>query len=88
MRSSELDVDLVVFVDVGGDVLAEGAEPGLRSPLCDAVMLAVAGRLARAGRPVLIGVFGTGCDAELTTAEVLTRLAARCGRRGPAARAG
>jgi hypothetical protein len=72
---SILDRDLVVFIDVGGDVLANGDEPGLRSPLCDAVMLAAAARLGRLGTPVLCGVFGTGCDAELTPAEVLARLA-------------
>ena len=65
----------MVFVDVGGDVLAHGDEPGLRSPLCDAVMLAAAARLGRLGTPVLGGVFGVGCDAELSPAEVLTRLA-------------
>ena len=43
--------DLIVFVDVGGDVLAQGDEPGLRSPLCDAVMLAVAERLAARRAP-------------------------------------
>lgn len=70
-----LGCDLVVFVDVGGDVLAQGDEPGLRSPLCDAVMLAAAGRLGRLGMPVLAGLFGVGCDAELTPAEVMARLA-------------
>ena len=39
-----LDCDLLVCVDVGGDVLALGDEPGLASPLCDAVMLAGAQR--------------------------------------------
>ena len=73
--ASVLGCDLVVFIDVGGDVLAQGDESGLRSPLCDAVMLAVAGRLGRIGQPVLGGVFGMGCDAELTQAEVLARLA-------------
>ncbi|MGH2855866.1 MAG: DUF1152 domain-containing protein, partial [Solirubrobacteraceae bacterium] len=83
-----LQRDLVVLVDVGGDVLAQGDEPGLRSPLCDALMLAVGGRLAAAGQPVLLGVFGLGCDSELTRDEVLDRLAlvARadglCGVRG------
>ncbi len=37
-----LGCDHLVFIDVGGDVLAAGDEPGLRSPLCDAVMLAAA----------------------------------------------
>jgi hypothetical protein len=70
-----LGCDLVVFVDVGGDVLAHGHEPGLGSPLCDATMLAAAARLARAGRPVLAGIFGIGCDGELTVPEVNERIA-------------
>jgi hypothetical protein len=70
-----LGCDLTVFIDVGGDVVACGDEPGLRSPLCDAVMLAAAARLSLAGKPVLAGIFGIGCDAELTPAEVLARLA-------------
>ena len=86
--AAKLDADLVVFVDVGGDVLARGDEPGLRSPLCDALMLAAAARLAGDGRSVLAGVFGIGCDAELTPDEVLDRLSAvaaaagLCGARG------
>jgi hypothetical protein len=68
--------DLLVFVDVGGDALAHGGEPGLASPLCDAVMLAAADRLAEAGGPpVLGGIFGPGCDGELTPDELLDRLA-------------
>jgi hypothetical protein len=83
-----LKCDLVVLVDVGGDVVAHGDEPGLRSPLCDAVMLAAGGRLSTSGQPVLLGIFGIGCDAELTTDEVLARLAivagagGLCGARG------
>ena len=73
--AAALDCDLVVFIDVGGDVLAEGHEPGLRSPLCDAVMLAAAAHLGRNGVSVLAGLFGIGCDAELTPQEVLGRLA-------------
>ncbi len=83
-----LKCDLLVLIDVGGDVIANGDEPGLRSPLADAVMLAAAGRLSTAGQPVLLGVFGIGCDAELTPDEVLGRLATvasaggLCGARG------
>jgi hypothetical protein len=83
-----LGCDQLVFIDVGGDVLAAGDEPGLRSPLCDAVMLAAGVHLVRAGRPVLLGIFGIGCDAELTSAEVLDRIAlvagagGLCGARG------
>ena len=40
---AELGCDLVVLVDIGGDAIADGSEPGLASPLCDAVMLAPAG---------------------------------------------
>jgi hypothetical protein len=72
---AQLGCDLTVFIDVGGDVLAHGDEPGLRSPLCDAVMLAAASLLHGGGHAVLAGIFGTGCDAELTQEEVLRRLA-------------
>ena len=65
-----LGADLTIFVDVGGDVLARGHEPGLSSPLCDAVMLAAAVRMQRAGHQVLGAVFGVGCDGELTPDEV------------------
>lgn len=80
--AGRLSCDLVVFVDVGGDVLAQGDEPGLRSPLCDAVMLAAAARLGRLGHPVLGALFGVGCDAELTPSEVLARLAEVAGAGG------
>jgi hypothetical protein len=51
-------------------------------------MLAAASKLRRAGRPVLAGIFGIGCDAELTPDEVLRQLAVVaaeggfCGSRG------
>ena len=70
-----LGSDLIIFVDVGGDALAHGDEPGLASPLCDAVMLAAAARLSERGPAVLGGIFGIGCDGELTPSEVLARLA-------------
>jgi hypothetical protein len=85
--AASLGADLIVFVDVGGDALAHGDEPGLASPLCDALLLAAAARLAQraaSGGPaaggaaapaVLGGIFGIGCDGELTPAEVLARLA-------------
>ena len=70
----ELACDLLICVDVGGDVLARGGEPGLASPLCDAVMVAAALEVAARVKPVL-GVIGPGCDGELTPAEVLGRVA-------------
>jgi hypothetical protein len=71
---TELGCDLLVCVDVGGDVLARGDEPGLASPLCDAVMVAAALRVAGRVRP-LLAVIGPGCDGELTATEVLERVA-------------
>jgi hypothetical protein len=73
--AAELGADLIVFTDVGGDALSHGDEPGLASPLCDAVLLAAASRLAHAGTPVLGAIFGVGCDGELRPAEVLERIA-------------
>jgi hypothetical protein len=75
IAAAVLGCDLIAFVDVGGDVLASGSEPGLASPLCDAVMLAAAARMQRGGETVLGAVFGPGCDGELTLEELLGRLA-------------
>jgi hypothetical protein len=70
-----LGCDLVVYADVGGDAIAAGDEPGLGSPLCDAVMLA--GGLRLEGRvDAALAVLGAGCDGELEPDEVLGRLAA------------
>ena len=70
-----LEADLLVLVDVGGDAIAHGNEPGLSSPLCDAVLLAAGAELAEQGVSVLGAVFGPGCDGELTLDEVLARVA-------------
>ena len=83
--AQQLECDAVVLLDVGGDVLAHGDEPGLASPLCDAVLLAAGLLLARGAArtpttpegwegEVLAGVYGPGCDGELTPDEVLTRV--------------
>ncbi|MEX0992984.1 MAG: DUF1152 domain-containing protein [Solirubrobacterales bacterium] len=80
--TKQLDADLVAFVDVGGDVLAAGGEPGLASPLCDAVMLAAADLLQRRGVPCVGAVFGPCCDGELTLAELLDQLAIVCSEGG------
>jgi hypothetical protein len=83
--AEELGCDAVVLLDVGGDVLAHGDEPGLASPLCDAIVLAAGLFLARgAARPdsapegwrggLLAAVYGPGCDGELTPDEVLARI--------------
>ncbi len=69
-----LSCDLLILLDVGGDVIGRGDEPGLASPLCDAVMLAAGLRLAPS-MPVICGVYGAGCDGELSPEEVAERLA-------------
>lgn len=72
--AGRLGCDLVVLLDVGGDVLAHGDEPGLASPLADAVLLAAHEACAAGGVPVLGVVVGAGCDGELTPDEVAERL--------------
>lgn len=62
----------VIIVDVGGDILAAGHEPGLRSPLADSTVLAAA---VEAGLPSQILVAGVGLDGELSTSEANLRLA-------------
>jgi hypothetical protein len=70
--AERLRCDLVALVDVGGDVLAHGDEPGLASPLCDSILLAATAHM----RTRTIGVvFGAGCDGELRPHEVLERVA-------------
>ena len=70
--AAHLGCDLVVLLDVGGDVLAHGHEPGLASPLADATILSAALQMQT---PTIGAVFGIGCDGELTPAEVLERRA-------------
>lgn len=65
-------VNLVIGVDVGGDVTANGYEKGLRSPLTDAIMLAALKKLSVKN---IIGVFGVCCDGELKLHEISDRLA-------------
>ena len=81
----ELNTDLLVGLDVGGDSLAEGHEPGLRSPLADSIMLAAFAELAERGQRTIWGVFGYGSDGELTVDEIelaLQKIAAANGLLG------
>ena len=57
--AARLECDHVVLVDVGGDVLGHGDEPGLASPLCDAILLAAAAHMQTRCAGAIIG---TGCD--------------------------
>jgi hypothetical protein len=72
-----LDVDRVQIVDAGGDILAAGHEPGLRSPLADALALAAVDGI---GYPAEVLVAGLGLDGELTEGELLRRCGELHGR--------
>jgi len=72
--------DAAMVFDVGGDVLACGCEPGLWSPLADAVGLAAALE-ARLGE-TLVAVHSPGADGELSEGEVLGYVARAARRRG------
>jgi hypothetical protein len=63
--------DAVTVVDVGGDAVARGDEPGLRSPLADALALAACIDLDLA---VAVVVVGPGLDGELTERQVLDNI--------------
>ncbi|HEX6801013.1 MAG TPA: DUF1152 domain-containing protein, partial [Candidatus Binatia bacterium] len=79
---TEMNTDLLVGLDVGGDSLAQGHEPGLRSPLADSIVLAAFAELERRGHRAMWGVFGYGSDGELTVDEIelaLSKLAAASG---------
>ena len=71
--AERLGCDGAILVDIGGDAIAAGDEPGLASPLCDAVMVAAAAELTLPG---MLGVLGAGCDGELRPDEVVARVAA------------
>lgn len=71
--SASLDVERLVVLDVGGDVLARGPESTLKSPLADSITLAAA---LGTGIPTQVVVLGPGSDAELSEDEVLSLLEA------------
>ncbi|GGZ14352.1 hypothetical protein GCM10010387_03070 [Streptomyces inusitatus] len=62
-----LGPESVDLLDVGGDVLARGDEPGLRSPLGDALALAACRRV---NAEVRLLVAGPGLDGELSAGEL------------------
>jgi hypothetical protein len=74
-----LDIDLVVGVDAGGDVLASGEEPGIRSPVTDGIGLVA---LAELQTDTCLGVFGYGSDGELTLDELEAGIAHAAERDG------
>jgi hypothetical protein len=66
---SELNADLLIGIDVGGDSIGFGDEKGLASPLADAIMTASLSELSRKYH-TLLGIFGYGSDGELTPDEL------------------
>ena len=64
-----LGTSAVTIVDVGGDILAKGDEPTLRSPLADSLVLAATAGFDQAR----VLVTGAGIDGELPETLVLER---------------
>jgi hypothetical protein len=60
-------IDMILPLDVGGDIIAQGTEPGLRSPLADASTLSA---VAQTPIPKVLGIFALNCDGELTLTEL------------------
>ncbi|MFD7446650.1 DUF1152 domain-containing protein [Streptomyces sp. NPDC059909] len=64
---SHLEPESIDLLDVGGDVLARGDEPTLKSPLADALTLAACGQV---NAPIRLLVAGPGLDGELPLADI------------------
>ncbi|KAA0929754.1 DUF1152 domain-containing protein [Streptomyces apricus] len=64
---SHLSPESIDLLDVGGDILARGDEPTLKSPLADALTLAAC---CQVNAPVRLLVAGPGLDGELPPDEV------------------
>jgi hypothetical protein len=65
-----VDADRVTLVDVGGDIIAQGDEPELLSPLADSMTLAALDGLPVTSRVVIAGA---GLDGELAEDDVWQR---------------
>ncbi len=57
-----LEPETIDLLDVGGDVLARGDEPTLKSPLADALTLSACGQV---NAPIRLLIAGPGLDGEL-----------------------
>lgn len=69
--ASAFGLDSLVLVDVGGDVLTDGDDPGLRSPLADQLAVAAS---RRAGLPARLLIAGPGLDGEVPHDVLTARL--------------
>lgn len=70
--AAHFDLDTVVILDVGGDILTDGTDAGLRSPLADQLALAAC---LNTPLPARVVVTGLGLDGELTSTTLTHRLA-------------
>ncbi|MGH3929915.1 MAG: DUF1152 domain-containing protein, partial [Pseudonocardiaceae bacterium] len=61
----------IALIDVGGDVLTDGTDPGLRSPLADQLALAAC---VRTGLPSQLLIAAPGIDGELSPTTIRSRL--------------
>ncbi|MEU5255271.1 DUF1152 domain-containing protein [Streptomyces longwoodensis] len=64
---SHLEPESIDLLDVGGDILARGDEPTLKSPLADALTLAAC---CQVNAPVRLLVAGPGLDGELPPEDI------------------
>lgn len=65
-------LDAIALVDVGGDAITNGTDPGLRSPLADQLAIAAC---VRTGMPARLIIAGAGLDGELPDTVVNERMA-------------
>ena len=61
--AKELGINLIICLDVGGDFIARGKEPGLESPLADAISLA---SCFLAETKSLLAIYGPNADGEIS----------------------
>ncbi|MET9834835.1 DUF1152 domain-containing protein [Streptomyces sp. NPDC006385] len=61
---SHLEPESIDLLDVGGDILARGDEPTLKSPLADALTLAAC---CQVNAPIRLLIAGPGLDGELSS---------------------
>jgi|TARA_B100000131_G_scaffold61304_1_gene57196 hypothetical protein len=70
---SKQNIDCILGVDVGGDILAKGDEKGLASPLADSIMLSILYKISNKIQ-TYIGMLGFGSDGELSHSELTSSL--------------
>ncbi|RLF21285.1 MAG: hypothetical protein DRN15_00090 [Thermoprotei archaeon] len=69
--ATKLNIDLIIGIDSGGDVLARGLEAGLSTPLSEAVCVA---SMIKSGVKSIVGVLGFGSDGELSLLDLIYNL--------------